>query len=181
MDKIPNIGRYDYSKTVYVNSYTKVIITCRVHGDFKQTPANHLNGHGCPSCTGHHVPNTKECIEKFKKIHGDRYDYTKVVYVKALSKVIIICKKHGEFQQKPSKHMAGQGCVKCQWISSTDAVSFKTARIIVRKLRIKKMSEWHKYSKSDARLKDNIPSRPDQKYKDSGWISWKDFLGTNNK
>lgn len=39
---------YDYSKTVYVNARTKVIITCLIHGDFEQLPSGHLNGTGCP-------------------------------------------------------------------------------------------------------------------------------------
>lgn len=46
----PN-GRYIYSKVEYVNTKTKVIITCPIHDDFKQTPANHLNGNICPICS----------------------------------------------------------------------------------------------------------------------------------
>ena len=41
-------GFYDYSKTRYHNAYSKVIITCPIHGDFEQTPDNHINGkQGC--------------------------------------------------------------------------------------------------------------------------------------
>ena len=43
--------RYSYDKVVYVNSRTKVIITCPKHGDFTQIPSSHLNGKGCNSCT----------------------------------------------------------------------------------------------------------------------------------
>ena len=42
---------YNYSKVVYVNSNTKVIIICPTHGEFEQTPDNHLGGHGCPKCS----------------------------------------------------------------------------------------------------------------------------------
>ena len=56
---------------------------------------------------------TKEFIEKAKAVHGDRYDYSKVEYVGAKIKVCIVCKEHGEFQQSPQKHLAGQGCIKC--------------------------------------------------------------------
>lgn len=43
-------SKYDYSKTIYKNAHTKVIITCLIHGDFEQTPNNHKNGNGCPIC-----------------------------------------------------------------------------------------------------------------------------------
>lgn len=52
-------------------------------------------------------------IEKSKEIHGDRYDYSKVKYVNAHTKVCIICKNHGEFFITPNKHLLGQGCAKC--------------------------------------------------------------------
>lgn len=42
--------RYDYSKVEYKESLVKVKIKCRLHGIFLQSPASHLQGHGCPSC-----------------------------------------------------------------------------------------------------------------------------------
>lgn len=42
--------KYDYSKVEYVNSSTKVIIICPIHGQFKQSPHDHLSGYGCPHC-----------------------------------------------------------------------------------------------------------------------------------
>jgi len=56
---------------------------------------------------------TKEIIIQFKNRHGDRYDYSKVVYVSNFTKVIIICKDHGEFTQRPSDHKKRGGCPKC--------------------------------------------------------------------
>jgi membrane carboxypeptidase/penicillin-binding protein len=47
------------------------------------------------------------------KIHGDKYDYSKVNYIKNKSKIIIICKRHGEFKQTPNSHLSGMGCFKC--------------------------------------------------------------------
>ena len=41
---------YNYSKTIYVNKRTKVIITCQTHGDFLQSPPLHLKGSGCKKC-----------------------------------------------------------------------------------------------------------------------------------
>ena len=46
-----------------------------------------------------------EFIEEAIKVHGNRYDYSKVKYKNASCKVIIICKIHGEFEQKPSNHI----------------------------------------------------------------------------
>ena len=42
--------RYDYSKVNYINDYTNLIVTCKEHGIFKQTPNSHLRGQGCPKC-----------------------------------------------------------------------------------------------------------------------------------
>ena len=56
---------------------------------------------------------TEEFIQKAKAVHGDKYDYSKVEYVNANIKVCIICPKHGEFWQKPKKHLLGQNCAKC--------------------------------------------------------------------
>ena len=56
---------------------------------------------------------TEEFIAKAKVVHGDRYDYSQVQYVNASTKVCIICRKHGEFWQRPSHHTDGRGCSKC--------------------------------------------------------------------
>ena len=57
---------------------------------------------------------TLDFIEKAKKVHGDKYDYSKVEYVNSHSKVCIICPKHGEFWQNPNGHLRGHGCPKCR-------------------------------------------------------------------
>lgn len=54
-----------------------------------------------------------EFIEKAKKVHGDKYDYSKVEYIGALSKIIIVCPFHGEFIQTAYKHLNGSGCHRC--------------------------------------------------------------------
>jgi len=111
--------KYDYSKVEYINSKSKVNIICNEHGEFKQIHNDHLNGHGCKKCAINNTSNKnrgnkEEFIEKAIKIHGDKYDYSKVEYINALTKITIICKKHGEFLQKPSNHInAKQGCRIC--------------------------------------------------------------------
>ena len=56
---------------------------------------------------------TAEFVKRAREVHGDKYDYSKVNYVNANTEVCIICPKHGEFKQMPSKHLNGQGCPKC--------------------------------------------------------------------
>ena len=57
---------------------------------------------------------TKLFIKKALKIHGDKYDYSKVVYIKAKIKVEIICRKgHDSFPITPNDHLNGRGCRKC--------------------------------------------------------------------
>ena len=110
--------KYDYSKVHYVNSKTKVCIICPEHGNFEQTPNSHLRGCGCPTCGfeknieiyGYPKENF---ITKSRKVHGDKYDYSKVDYVNKRTKVCIICPEHGEFWQSPHNHKRGDSCPKC--------------------------------------------------------------------
>ena len=105
--------KYDYSKVHYVNSKTKVCIICPEHGEFWQEASGHLRGIGCPKCSGNYIPTTEEWVASARKVHGDKYDYSKVEYVNNHTKVCIICSEHGEFWQTPSAHLQGQGCPKC--------------------------------------------------------------------
>ena len=56
---------------------------------------------------------TVSFIEKAKRIHGDKYDYSLVKYIGNKIKVNIICSKHSIFQQTPNSHLNGSGCPKC--------------------------------------------------------------------
>ena len=113
--------KYDYSKVAYVNQRTKVTIICRDCGEFSQLPNNHWNGQGCPSCgrKGLRVT-TEEMIQRFRKVHGDKYDYSKFEYLGATTKSIIICSIHGEFKILPNNHSKGSGCPKCKLIDHLD-------------------------------------------------------------
>lgn len=111
-------GKYSYSKTTYINSNTKVVITCHNHGDFEQIPHNHLNGSGCPRCKNAKLSTLKtwttdDFLQKATQIHGNKYNYSKVEYKGNSIKVIIICPEHGEFLQIPGSHLNGNGCKTC--------------------------------------------------------------------
>ena len=56
---------------------------------------------------------TTEFVERARQIHGDKYDYSRVEYVNMSTKIIIGCKKHGWFEQKPTYHLDGCGCIYC--------------------------------------------------------------------
>ena len=110
--------KYDYSKVDYKDSHTKVCIICPIHGEFWQKPDNHLNKYGCDKCGDKTISEkqtltTEEFIEKARKVHGDKYDYSKVEYINNKKPVCIICPKHGEFWQTPNNHLRGNGCPTC--------------------------------------------------------------------
>lgn len=111
-------SKYDYSKTEYINSNTKIIIVCPEHGEFEQLPSNHLVNKGCLKCGKVQMANAqRKTIEEFLKqanvVHNNKYDYTKVKYTKNTHKVTITCPVHGDFEQTPSSHLNGCGCNKC--------------------------------------------------------------------
>lgn len=93
-------NKYDYSKVEYINAKTKVCIICPEHGEFWQKPSDHLNGCGCKKCAYKRNDgfSKRKKLEQFiidaKYIHGDKYDYSKVEYINAKTKVCIICPKH---------------------------------------------------------------------------------------
>lgn len=110
---------YDYSLTSfedYKNHHSKVQIVCPQHGPFEQMVIQHLSGSGCPHCARHNRRlTTEDFLNRAKEVHGDIYDYSLVQVSKSSTPVTIICKEHGAFQQKPSKHLIGQGCPACRY------------------------------------------------------------------
>ena len=121
--KIKHKNKYDYSKSRYINSRNFITIICPIHGEFTQRANDHLSGYGCPYCGGTKRLTTQDFIEKSKKIHGDRYDYSKVEYVTTDTKVCIICKKHGEFWQTPHNHLKNHGCPICNLSKLEDEIA----------------------------------------------------------
>lgn len=83
---------------------------------------------------------TEEFIEKAKKLHNDRYDYSQTVYVNSRAKIIVICPEHGPFEQRASSHLAGCGCPECAkiWTDEHRQNLQKSSR----KFRGMTMEEW---------------------------------------
>lgn len=110
--------KYDYSKTIYISRNDKIVIRCKKHGYFEQLATVHLMGCGCQKCSFKNSGKSQKFdlnifIKKAKEIHGDKYDYSKSVYINSQTKLIIICKIHGEFKQIPNSHIIGRGCKRC--------------------------------------------------------------------
>ena len=113
--------KYNYKNTIYKHSRKKIIINCILHGDFEQTPSAHMQGQGCNKCGQLTLKDTRKrkTTEQFileaKKIHGNKYDYSKTIYKTAKINLTITCLMHGDFSVKPGNHIIGKlGCKKCK-------------------------------------------------------------------
>lgn len=124
---------YDYTHSVYNGSNAKITVSCPEHGDFDVLYSNHVSGKGCPVCgaakrgqrqdpmeAGKKTAATKiakfaaKFVEEAIAIHGDKYDYSEVVYQGQKTPVTIICPEHGAFKQTPYHHISRkQGCPAC--------------------------------------------------------------------
>lgn len=128
---------YIYDKTIFVDWDTKVIVTCREHGDFEISPRHHIYRKcGCYLCRGRHISESKiysqeEIIEQFRDIHGDKYIYTDVKYNGIDTEVDIICKKHGVFRQTPYNHIHKKcGCPTCRYEKLSDEFRFTIEELL---------------------------------------------------
>ena len=79
----------------------------------------------------------EDFIKKARKVHGNKYDYTKVNYVHCKTEVEIICPTHGSFTQTPNSHLSGRGCKECGKLSSA------RSRSLTKEKFIKKAREIH--------------------------------------
>lgn len=124
--------QYDYSHLTFFRSMQDHLeIGCRVHGKFKiQALKHYYRGQGCKLCddgrkgdrlrgrlhltAATNFQRHKESfLERAKAVHGDTYDYSQTVYRGARKKVVIICPRHGSFEQFATKHLMGRGCWDC--------------------------------------------------------------------
>lgn len=110
---------YTYNNVVYYNAHTHVNITCPLHGDWSQTPMNHITGgYGCPTC-GNIKKGLSKSLNAFKKFlefsnkkHNEKYTYLADTFVGMTKPMSIICPSHGLFSQAPDVHRRA-GCQRC--------------------------------------------------------------------
>ena len=120
-------NKYNYDKVEYKNNATKVIIICKEHGEFLQTPSCHLNSSGCLKCSIELKASKRrftqeQFVEKANKIHNNKYSYDKAKYFNVETKICIICPIHGEFWQIPLSHLRNYGCPKCNSSKGESAI-----------------------------------------------------------
>jgi len=112
--KIHETRGYDYSKTVFTSGHEAIIVICPSHGDYSVEASDHLTGRECYKCSLiTRTKTTEDFIKGAQTVHGDVYDYAKTAYVRCDKDVIITCKKHGDFLQRPNGHLSGSGCSRC--------------------------------------------------------------------
>lgn len=112
-------NKYNYDFVQYINQRTPVTIICPKHGKFEQTPDSHLNGAECPKCAIEKVSQARKLtleqfLSKSTRIHGNKYDYSKVEFNNIDDHITIICPIHGNFKQRVYNHLNGCGCSKCK-------------------------------------------------------------------
>lgn len=108
--------KYNYDKVEFESGNKKVIVTCKIHGDFLVEARKHIKGkYNCAKCVGKYRYTSDEWISECKKIHGEhKFDYSNTVYVNTATDVTIICKIHGSFVVEARNHMHNKnGCKKC--------------------------------------------------------------------
>lgn len=107
-------NKYDYSHVKLTILKNKVKIICPEHGEFEQEANSHLQGRGCPYCSGKKF-HLESYIKKANQVWNNKYDYSKFVWNGISKKVCIICPQHGEFWQLPNNHLKGEcGCLECR-------------------------------------------------------------------
>jgi hypothetical protein len=89
-------------------------IICKEHGNFNIKKDRHLSGQGCPKCSKRKKYDQDFFINSVIKKFDNIYTYDKCFFNSFREKVIITCKKHGDFETYPSYLLNGNGCKLCR-------------------------------------------------------------------
>ena len=123
--------KYNYSKSVFNGARKEVEIICEKHDSFFQKVYNHINGSGCIKCgwdaSREPLKSNTEFIEQCIDKHGDKFDYSKTNYTKAVNKVTITCPKHGDFEKiaRDFTNASPHGCPTCAHTTSEFEINIK--------------------------------------------------------
>lgn len=136
---------FDYSEVYYTNNSAKVIITCKnCNIRFSQAASYHMGGGGCDYCD--QIKSAKKrskTLDQFiidsKKIHGENtYDYSLANYINSSVKLTIKCVAcNNIWNQLPTNHLSGKGCLNCCLKTSKGEVSWLNSLLIDKKYRQK--------------------------------------------
>jgi hypothetical protein len=157
--KTPNgklkVDCWDYKKNgeikpinICKHAHIKTYFICDICNKSWGTAIYNISIHNwCPHCKGKYK-STDDIINEFKKIHGNTYNYSKVVYVNSLESIIIGCHKHGDFLQLPNVHKRGCGCPICAEITRGETQKLNVIKNLLR-LAINIHGDKYDYSKVD--------------------------------
>ena len=121
---------------------------------------------------------TKSFIEKLKKcgFYDENCDYSLVDYISLQKKVIVVHRDNNSRHLiNPANLLKG---VKCSYINIERKPTFEQARKFAQKLNLNSGREWEKWHSENKIC--YMPYNPLREYKNSGWVSMGDFLGTGN-
>ena len=137
--------QYDYSKVIYINNDTNIILKCNIHNiEFFIKPRSHLSEKtgGCPECSKNskrvkskkvQIKPTKEFIKESKEIFGDKFDYSKCKYNGAYEEIVLKCKKHNNtFSVIARNHLKASsgGCKFCKFDNQSKIKSLTLEEVI---------------------------------------------------
>lgn len=107
-------NKYTYENINYTGKDNKIEINCHKHGSFFKNAASHLKGFGCPNCLNYNkIYTSKEYFDLAKINHNNKYTYDESSFKNLRSKIIIFCKKHGQFTQQAGRHLE-RDCPRCK-------------------------------------------------------------------
>ena len=114
-------NKYLYVGAEYVNMREKLLITCPEHGEFRQTPYQHIRGQGCKKCAcaahgASHRLDPQEYLARVAEIHNGRYDLSRVQFTRLKDKIEVVCREHGSFFPSASNFLTHKSnCPKCKY------------------------------------------------------------------
>lgn len=164
-------NKYNYSLAIFIDLNSDIEIICPEHEKFIQKALYHYRGNECHECAEEQrritfkqtqncklknivvvddiddepkQTNAEKFIEKAKKVHDDKYDYSLVIYINSSTNVKIKCIEHGIFEQTPRNHLH-QNCPKCSKEINNAKYRFSTDDFIKKAIEIHK--DKYDYSK----------------------------------
>lgn len=111
LKKVHN-NKYEYPSFKYLGYNYDIQAICKIHGEFNINYRSHYGGNGCPKCSSK-WRNKESILERFNKIHNNKYTYIIGEDFKNKDYISIICPEHGEFKQNVKYHLIGHGCPTC--------------------------------------------------------------------
>lgn len=124
--KVLYSDKYTYEKFKYVDSTTKVILTCPVHGDFEKVVSLLYQGYGCNACSKEYKKQTTplkittaDFINRVEAFAPGMYTFEKTNYSGAENSVTVTCKVHGDFTKKANSFYVSK-CPECTKIELTE-------------------------------------------------------------